>query len=165
MKNLAKYQDLYAQTDTLLLVDVFEKLRNMCIKICELDPAKFISAPGLAWKAASKNTKVKLDLLTDTMLLLVEKGIRRRMCHSIYRYAKASKKCMKNYDKNRESSYIQHWDVNNLYGWEMSQNIPVVNVEWKKHTSQFNKDFIKNYNEESDVGYFLKVYVQYLEKL
>ena len=48
MKNLAKYQDMYAQTDTLLLADVFEKLRNMCIKICELDPAKFISAPGLA---------------------------------------------------------------------------------------------------------------------
>ena len=57
----------------------------MCFEIYELDPAKFLSAPGLAWQAALKKTKVKLDLLTDTdMLLMVEKGIRRLICHSIY---------------------------------------------------------------------------------
>ena len=64
---------------------------------------------------------------------------------------------MKGYDKNKESSYIQYWDVNNLYGWAMSQKLPVNNFEWIKDSSQFNEDFIKNYNEESDV--------QYLEKL
>ena len=72
---------------------------------------------------------------------------------------------MKDYNKNKESSYLQYWDVNNLYGWAVPQKLPVNNFEWIKDTSQFNEDFIKNYNEESDEGYFLKVVVQYLEKL
>ena len=96
---------------------------------------------------------------------MVEKGIRRGICHSIYRYAKANNKYMKDYDKNNESSYLQYWDVNNLYGWAMSQKLPVNNFEWIKDISQLNEDFIKNYNEESDEGYFLEVDVQHLEKL
>ena len=99
------------------------------------------------------------------MLLMVEKGIRGGICHSIYRYAKANNKYMKDYDKNKESSYLQYWDVNNLYGWAMLQKLPVNNFEWIKDTSQFNEDFIKNYNEESDEGYFLEVDVQYPEKV
>ena len=76
---------MYVQSNTLLLADVFENFINMCIKIYKLDPAKYFSAPGLAWKAALNKTKVRLDLLTDiNMLLLVEKGIRGRICHSIY---------------------------------------------------------------------------------
>ena len=67
--------------------------------------------------------------------------------------------------KNKELSYLQYWDVNNLYGWAMSQKRLVNNFEWIKDTFQFNEDFIKNYNEESDEGYFLEVGVQYLEKL
>ena len=63
--------------------------------------------------------------------------------------------------KNKESSYLQYWDVNNLYGWAMSQKLPVNNFEWIKETSQFNEDFTKRYIEESDEGYFLKVDVQY----
>ena len=113
-----------------------------------------------------KKTKVKLDLLTDIdMLLMVEKGIREGIYYSIYRYSKANNKYMKDYDKNKESSYLQYWDVNNLYGWAMSQKLPVNNFEWIKDTSQFNEDFIKNYNEESDEGYFLEVDVQYPKKL
>ena len=99
------------------------------------------------------------------MLLMVEKGIRGGICHSIYRYAKASNKYKKDYDESKELSYIQYWDVNNLYGWAISQKFPVNNVEWIKDTSQFNEDFIRNYNKESDEGYFLEVDGQYLEKL
>ena len=77
---------------------------EICLKICELDPAKFLSAPGLAWQAALKKTKVKLDLSTDIgMLLMVGKGIKGEICHSIYRYAKANNKYMKDYDKIKES--------------------------------------------------------------
>ena len=76
---------------------------------------------------------------------------------------KANNKCMRDFDKNKELSYIQYWDVNNLYGWAMSQKLPVNNFEWIKDTSQFNEDFIKNYNEESDEGYFLEVDIQYLK--
>ena len=79
------------------------------------------------------------------MLLTAEKCIRGRICHSIYWYEKANNKYMKDYDKNKESSYIQSWDVNNLYGWAMPQNLPVNNFEWIKVTSQFDGDFIKDY--------------------
>ena len=96
---------------------------------------------------------------------MVEKGIRGEICDSIYRYAKANDKYMKIYDKNKESLYIQYWDINNLNGWAMSQKLPVNNFEWMEETSQFNKDFIKKYNEESDAGYLLEVDVQYFEKL
>ena len=76
--------------DTLLLADVFENFRNICLKIYKLDPGEFLSPPGLVWQTAFKKTKVKLDLLIyiDT-LLMVEKGIKGGICHSIYRYAKA----------------------------------------------------------------------------
>ena len=72
---------------------------------------------------------------------------------------------MKNYAKNTKSSYFQYWDVNNLYGQAMSQELPVNNFEQIKDTSQFNEDFIKNYNEESNAGYFLEADAQDLEKL
>ena len=77
------------------------------------------------------------------MLAMVEKGIRGEMCHSIYQYAKAKNKYMKDYDNNKESSYRQHWYVNNLYGWAMSQKSSVNNFEWVKDISKFNEDFLK----------------------
>ena len=107
LKNLGEYHDLYVQSDTLLLVDVFEHFRNTCLKVYELDPAHFLSLPGLAWQACLKKTNIKLELLTDyDMLLMVEEGIRGGICHSIHRYTKANNKYMKNYDKNEESLYI-----------------------------------------------------------
>ena len=96
---------------------------------------------------------------------MVEKGIRGETCHSFYRYAKANNKYIKDYDKNKEWSYLQHWNENNLYDWAMSQKLPVSNFESIEDPSQFNKKFIKNYNEESDEGYFLEVDAEYLEKL
>ena len=94
-----------------------------------------------------------------------EKGIRGRICNAIYRYVKANNKCMKDYDKNKESSYLRYWDVNNLYGLAMLQKLPVNNLEWIEDTSQINEDFIKKYNEESNEGYFFEVDVQHPEKL
>ena len=100
---------------------MYLNFRNMCIEICELDPEKFLSPPGLAWQAALRKTKVKSDLLTDIdMLLMVEKGIRGGICNSIYRYVKANNKYIKNYDKNKESPFLQYWNVNNLYGWAVN---------------------------------------------
>ena len=72
---------------------------------------------------------------------------------------------MKNDDENKESSYLQYWDVNYLCGCAMLQKLPVKKFEWIKDTSQFNKYFIKDYNEESDKEYFLEVDVQDLEIL
>ena len=87
-----------------MLADVFENFRNMCIKVYELDPAYFLSTPGLAWQACLKKADVELELITDVdMLLMVEKGIRGGICHAIHNYAKANNKYMKNYDENEES--------------------------------------------------------------
>ena len=107
-KNLGDYHDLYVESDILLLADVFENFRNMCIIVYELDTAHFLSAPGLAWQACLKKTEVKLELLFDVdMLLMVEKGIRVGIFHAIYRYAKANNKYMKNYNKDKEESFLQ----------------------------------------------------------
>ena len=117
LENLGDYHDLYMQSDTLLLADVFENFRDTCIKEYELDPAHFLSLPGLAWQACLKKTNIELELLTDyDMLLMVEEGIRGGICHSIHRYAEANNKYIKNYNNNEESSYIQYLDDNNLYG-------------------------------------------------
>ena len=76
------------------------------------------------------------------MLSMAEKGIRGGLCHATHRYAKANNKYIKDYDKIKESSYLNYWDVNNLYGWAMSQKLPVSNFEWIEEPSQFNEDFI-----------------------
>ena len=153
LKNLGEYHELYVQSDTLLLADVFENFRNKCLEVYKLDPAHFLSLPGLAWQACLKKTNVKLELLTDyDMLLMVEEGIRGGICHSIHRHAKASNKYMEYYDENKESSYIQYLDANNLYGWAMSQKLPNNNFKWVEDTSRINEEFIKNYNENSNKG-------------
>ena len=157
---------MYVQSDTLLLAAVFENFRNMSIKGYKLDPAHFLSATGLACQACLKKTEVKLELLTDAdMLLMVEKGIRGGICHAIYRYAKANNKYMNNYNRYKEESFLQYLDANNLYGWAMSQKLPVSGFKWKKNMSKFNEEFIKNYDEDSNKGYVLEVDVKYPKNL
>ena len=157
IKNPGEYYDLYAQSDTLFLADVFENFWNMCLEIYELDPVYFLSAPGFAWQAYLKKTGVKLELLTDyDMLLMVEKGIRGGICQATHRYAKANNIYVNKYDKKIDLSYIEYLDANNLYGWAMFQKLPVNSFEWVKNLSKFNKNFIKEYDKYSDTGCFLK---------
>ena len=168
MKHLGEYHDLCVQNYTLLLADVLDNCWNMCFEIYGFDPVHFLSAPGLAWQAALKKTKVvKLNLLlTDIyMLLVVEKGIKGEMCHVIHQYLKANNKYMKDYNKVKKSSYLKYWDVNNLYVWATSQKLSVEGFKWVEYASQFCKDFVKNYNEVAEEVYFHKADVQYHEKL
>ena len=138
----------------------------MCLEIYELDPAHFLSALGLSWQACLKKRRVKLELLTDyDMLLMVEKGLRGGIRQATHRYAKANNKYVTNYDKSIESSYIAYLDAKNLYGWAMSQKLPINGFEWVKNLSKFNEDFIKEYDEDSDIGYFLEIDVDYPKKL
>ena len=134
IKSLGEYHDLYVQSDTLLLADVFENFRYKCIEICELDPPHCLSVPGLVWQAYLKKARVELELLTDIdMLLMTEKGIRGGVCLAIRRYAKVNSKYMKNYDKCIISSYLMYLDASNLYGWAMSQKLPVDGFKWIFH--------------------------------
>ena len=133
IKHLGEYHDLYVQSDTLLLSDVYENFRNMCHDKYELDRVYFVSATGLAWQACLKKIGVKLELITDyDMIRVIEKGIRGGICQATHRHAKANNKHMKNYNKNIESSYFEYLDANNLYGWAMSQKFPVNDFKWLK---------------------------------
>ena len=96
---------------------------------------------------------------------MVEEGIRGGICHSTHRYAKANNKYMKNYDKNKESSYIQYLDANNLYDWVMSQKLPVNVAKWIKNVTGIDEKFIKNCDEDSDKGYIFEVDVKYPKRL
>ena len=128
LKNFGEYQNLCVQSDKLLLADVFQAFRAMCIKIYKLDPAHFLSAPGLVGQACLKKNKSRLELITNAdmlLILLVEKEITGIIWHAIHRYAKANNKYMKNYDKNKESSFILYLNSNNLYGWAISQKLSV----------------------------------------
>ena len=106
-----------------MLPDVFESFQNICLKIYELDPTKVLAALGLAWQAALKKTKVKLDLLTDIIMILIliyvingRKRYKRRNMSLYLSICKSHNRYMKDYDKNKESSYIQYWHKNNSYG-------------------------------------------------
>ena len=155
---------MFVQSDTALLADVFENFRDKCIEIYDLDPAHFLTATGLAWQACLKKTEVELEFDKD-MLNMFEKGIRGGMCQASYRYAKANNKYMRNYDKNKESSYLEYVDANNLYRFAMCETLPVDGFKWVDDLSIFTEDFIKNYDEESDIGYLFVVDVEYLKNL
>ena len=162
LNNLGDYHDLYVRSDTLLLADVFENFRNARLNNYELDPTHFVSLTGLAWQACLKKTNVELELITDyDMLLIIEDGIRGGICHATQRYAKANNKYMKDYNKDKESSYIQFLDANNLYGMAMTEKLPVKGFKWMDNILMINEDFVKSYNKNNGKGYILKVDVNY----
>ena len=136
MKTMRDYHDLYQKTDALLLADVFEEFRNVCLDNYQLDPAWYYTSPGLAWDACLKMTQVRLELLHDQdILLMVEKGIRGGVSMISTRYGKANNKYMKkDYDPSLPSKHIIYLDANNLYGWAMSKELPTHGFRWMKQT-------------------------------
>ena len=131
MKTFKEYLELYNITDVLLLADVFENFRDICLKNYGLDPVYYYTAPGLAWDAMLKMTKINLELLSDIdKLLMIEKGIRGGISIISNRYGKANNKYMKDYNKKEASKYLMYVDANNLYGWAMSQKLPIHSFKW-----------------------------------
>ena len=103
---------------------------------------------------------MKLDLLTNTdMLLMVEKGIRGGIYHTIYWYVETNHKYWKRCDKNKESSNLKHWGRNKLYRWALFQELKV------EQTSQFNEDLIKSHKNDNDERYFIEADLQYPKQL
>ena len=132
MKTFKDYHKLYNETDVLLLADVFENFRNLCLKIYGLDPVYYFTAPGLAWDACLKMTNINLELLSDpNMLLMFEKGIRGGISMISNRYGEANNKYMGNrFNKNELNKYLIYLDANNLYGRAMSEKLPIHSFKW-----------------------------------
>ena len=132
VKNLGEYHDLYLKSDVLLLADVFEEFRNVCMENYSLDPAWYYTSPGLSWDALLKHSGVKLELLTDPdILLLFEKGIRGGISMISNRFGKANNTYMgEKYDPRSPSKYLAYLDANNLYGWAMMKPLPVGDFKW-----------------------------------
>ena len=147
MKTLKEYLELYNITDVLLLTDVFENFRDICLKNYGLDPVYYYTAPGLAWDAMLKMTKINLELLSDVdKLLMIEKGIRGGISIISNRYGKANNKYMKDYNKKEPSKYLMYVDANNLYGFAMSQKLPVHSFKWmsnKEIENIFNNQIVQ----------------------
>ena len=159
-KNLREYSDLYLKSDVCLLADVFENFRNTCLKYYKLDPTHYFSSPGLAWDAMLKMTNVKLDLITDIdMENMVQLGMRGGVSSIMHRHEKANNKYMKNYEKDKDSSYLMYLDANNLYGWAMSQKLPVGKFKWGDEKN-FN---MSNYSGEK--GCIIECDLEYPENL
>ena len=161
-EHLGDYHDLYLKTDVLLLADVFEDFRRVCLGSYKLDPADYISAPGLSWDAMLKRTGVKLDLLSDVnMYQFIEKGMRGGTSYIGHRYARANNKYMSDYDPGKPSSYIMYYDANNLYGWAMSEELPYGKFKW---ISGDNID-LDNYGKGKEKGLILEVDLEYPSEL
>ena len=144
MKTLKDYLKLYNESDVLILADIFENFRDLCLKIYGLDPAHYYTSPGLAWDACLKLTGVELELLSDVdMLLMVENGIRGGISIISNRYGEANNKYMKDFNKNKLSKYLMYLDANNLYGSAMSEKLPTNGFKWLS-----DKEIQKLYNNQ-----------------
>ena len=125
MKNMGYYHNHYLKKDVLLLTDVFEKLIDTCLNFYKLDPCHYFSSPGLSWDAMLKMVEIKLEKISDIdQYLFIEKGSRGGISYIAKRYAKANNKYMNYYDPEKPSTFITYLDMNNLYGWTMSEYLP-----------------------------------------
>ena len=122
MKNIGDLHNHYLKKDVLLLADVFEKVIDTCLRFYELDPCHYFSSPGLSWDAMLKMTGVKLEKISDfDKYLFIEKRLNGGISYIAKKYAKANNKYMKDDDPKKPSKFIIYLDLNNLYGWAMSE--------------------------------------------
>lgn len=164
-KSLGEYSDIYLKSDVLLLCDVFENFRKICLNKYKLDPLQYFTAPGLAWDAMLKLTGVELELLTDIdMIHFFKKGIRGGISQCSERKHIANNKFLPNYDSNEPSSFITYLDATNLYGHSMSQALPTGGFAWLSDEEILNLN-IMAVSDEGSQGYVLEVDVHYPQEL
>ncbi|XP_072388457.1 uncharacterized protein [Diabrotica undecimpunctata] len=172
-KNLGEYSDLYLKTDILLLADVFEQFRQKCRDTYKLDPAWYYTMPGYTWDCMLRYTQCKLELLKDVdMILFMEKAIRGGISVCSNRYSEANNKYISSYDPTRPSKYILYLDVNNLYGWAMSEALPIGGFKWIEDVTKFGVGNlpeghidIMSIQDDAKEGYFFQVDLEYPREL
>ncbi|KAF0138609.1 MAG: hypothetical protein FD143_3637, partial [Ignavibacteria bacterium] len=151
------YQDLYLKTDVLLLADIFENFRAFSLNEYRLDAAHYVSSPQLSWDAMLLFTHCEMELISDSkMFNMIDSGIRGGVSMISHRYAKANNPEMGPlYNSAEELSYIIYLDANNLYGWAMSQPMPIRNFKWLSNDEWAVLDW-RSIPDDSPIGYFLE---------
>ena len=163
MKNMGDYHDHYLKKDVLLSADVFEKFIATCSKFYGLDPCHYFSSPGLSWDAMLKMTGVKLEKMSAIdKYLFIEKGLTGGIYYIGKRYAKASNKYVNDYDHKKPSAFISYLDINDLYGWALTEYLPYNEFEWLKNVDEFD---VMPITKKSPIGYFLEVDLKYFDGL
>lgn len=159
--SLKDYMELYVKSDAVLLCDIFEHFRQLCLQYYELDPCHYVSLPGFTWDAMLKMTDVKLELITDVdMYTFVEKNLRGGVCTINHRHFAANNKYLDDYDSSQPSSYIHYVDANNLYGASMSKSLPTGNFRWLREDEIKAVDIMK-LDPDGDTCYILEVDLGY----
>ena len=138
---LGDYHDLYVKSDVLLLADIFEAHRTMCMTNYKLDPLHYFTTPGFAWDAMLLMTGAKLELLTDyNKHLMMKEGIRGGISMISHRHAEANNSYMAEYEETEEVSHIIYVDANNLYGVSMTQTLPQGDFQWSEESERRTAD-------------------------
>ena len=169
-QTLGDYYALYLKTDVLLLADIIESFRTMCLKNYGLDCLHYLTLPSFSWDAMLKATMVNIELLTDqNMYMFFEGGIRGGISVAINKLAYANNPYMnENWDPKKSTSYLMDLDANNLYGWAMCQKLPLREFNWVECESMPVEqwtDFIVNLSDDAEYGYTFEVDVDYPEHL
>ena len=180
MKTMGDYHDLYLLTDVLLLADIVERFRDQAIHDTRLDPLHYLSLPGYSMDACfaqlptvhgpmhhlGKKSVVdhpfQVGLITDCasqkeMHLMVESAVRGGISTILHRHSEANHKGLKQYDSSKKSKYIMYLDANNLYGWAMSQPLPVADYKYNPKPESFTASHIQSLSPNGDLGYLLEV--------
>lgn len=164
-KTIGDYSDLYLKSDVLLLTDIFENFRNTSLTTYQLDPAQYLTSPGLSWEAMLKMTGVKLELLTDPdMIYFFKKGVRGGVATCITRKSEANNQFLDNYNSSKDKKFIIYLDATNLYGCAMRQYLPEKNFQWLSE-DEINKIDIPSLSATSNEGYVFEVDLEYPEHL
>lgn len=171
IRSMREYTQLYLKTDVLLLADIFENFRDNCIRLYEIDPAHYYTLPGYSWDCMLKHTQVNIELFTEIdMLLFVERGLRGGISQCSHRYSEANNKYMGNdFDASKPEKYLMYLDMNNMYGWAMTQPLPISDYSWLNVDSFKDLDkfqtYISNISDNSPYGYILEVDLEYPQHL
>ena len=175
MTDLRNYHNFYLLTNMVLLADVFENFRDVCLQTYGLDPAHNYTSLGLTWQAALKMTDMDLDFLTDIdQYLFIEEEIGKGVAMINRQYARVNAPGMENYDANKRNSYIMYLDANNLCGRVMSQPLPTSNFKWladkemkELDVMMISDDCPRKYILECDLGkyrfYYLYIYAYFIK--
>lgn len=161
-KTFADYLELYNNVDALLLAEIFCSFRRSSFKNYALDPVHFVTAAELTWNAGLKFSKAELQLFQNVdQYLWIESQLRGGICLLGTRYVKANNPCIpENYNPLQHSNYILAYDCSNLYGYSMSESLPMGNFSWLTRSEVKNFDVLKC-KKNSAVGYILEVDLEY----